>query len=145
MYPYNPLNEDIDIREDVFSVRELLKKFNNGKILLDPKNENWDNKQKSKYIESFVLNFPLASFYVQQTVIGEYKILDGTNRIQCLVQFLKNELQLSDLESVQELNGQTLNDINPVFKTWIEDRKLRVNVIKPSVPPIVVNDILSRI
>ena len=48
LYPYDPSTEDIDFREDSLTVYELIRKYNQKKLIIDPdfqRNLVWDVKQ----------------------------------------------------------------------------------------------------
>ena len=81
LYPYDPIKADIDIRENPYTVFELKRRCDQKKLILDPefqRNPNvWTKEQKSKFIESIFLNFPLPYWYVKQTKDGKYILSDG--------------------------------------------------------------------
>ncbi|OQY58999.1 MAG: hypothetical protein B6245_08990, partial [Desulfobacteraceae bacterium 4572_88] len=67
--------EEVDIREDHMSVFEWLRKIQQGKLILDPEFQRklvWSADQKSKFVESVLLNIPLPPFYVNQNIEGKY-------------------------------------------------------------------------
>jgi len=71
LYPYDPPTKaDIDIREEPQTIFDLLRKYDNGKLIIEPefqRNRVWKPDQKSKFIESVILNFPLPPWYLNQT------------------------------------------------------------------------------
>jgi uncharacterized protein with ParB-like and HNH nuclease domain len=151
LYPYDPTEADIDIREDPQTVFELMRKYENGKLIIDPdfqRNLIWKLPQKSKFIESVILNFPLPPFYVNQTTEGKYIVVDGLQRTTTLHEFVNNEFNLQGLEALKKLNGynfSALQNLSGDYQTKIEDKKLNLYVIRPSVPSKVVYDIFNRI
>lgn len=51
LYPYDPTKSDIDVREDPQTVFELMRKYDNGKLIIDPdfqRNVVWAPEQKSQ-------------------------------------------------------------------------------------------------
>jgi hypothetical protein len=151
LYPYDPTKADIDIREDPQTVFELLRKYDNKKLIIDPdfqRNVVWNLEQKSKFIESVILNFPLPPWYVNQTVEGKYIIVDGLQRTTTLHEFVNDEFKLNGLEALTRLNGYNFSDLKELpgdYQTKIEDKKLNIYIIKPSVSVKVVYDIFNRI
>jgi hypothetical protein len=151
LYPYDPTKADIDIREEPQTVFELMRKYDNGKLIIDPdfqRNLVWKPEQKSKFIESVILNFPLPPWYVNQTVEGKYIIVDGLQRTSTLHEFVNNEFKLKDLEALPNLNGYNFSGLKKLpgdYQTRIEDKKLNIYLIRPSVPTKVVYDIFNRI
>ncbi|MBD2774811.1 DUF262 domain-containing protein [Iningainema tapete] len=151
LYPYDPTKADIDIREDPQTVFELMRKYDNGKLIIDPdfqRNLVWSLEQKSKFIESVILNFPLPPWYVNQTVEGKYIIVDGLQRTSTLHEFVNDKFELKGLEALTKLIGYNFSELKLLpgdYQTKIEDKKLNIYIIKPSVPIKVVYDIFSRI
>ncbi|BAQ59615.1 hypothetical protein GM3708_20 [Geminocystis sp. NIES-3708] len=152
LYPYDPLKADIDIRENPYTVFQLKRRCDQGKIILDPefqRNPNiWNQEQKSKFIESIILNFPLPYWYVKQTKHGKYIIVDGLQRTLALSEFIDNQFKLTGLEALPRLNDHNFSELKKLegdFQTRIEDKKISLYVMQPSVPSKVVYDIFNRI
>jgi len=152
LYPYGPTTaEDIDIREDAQTVFELMRKYDNQKLIIDPefqRNLVWTPEKKSKFIESVILNFPLPPWYVNQTVEGKYIIIDGLQRTSTLHEFVNDEFNLTKLQALTNLNGNNFSELKELpgdYQTRIEDKKLNIYIIKPSVSAKVVYDIFNRI
>jgi len=151
LYPYDPTEADIDIREDPQTIFELLRKYDNGKLIIEPdfqRNVVWDSDKKSKFIESVILNFPLPPWYLNQTKEGKLIIVDGIQRTTALHEFVNNEFKLSGLEALTRLNGYTFSELKELpgdYQTRIEDKKIYIYLIKPSVSVKVVYDIFNRI
>jgi len=147
-YPYE-MPEEVDIREDHMSVFEWLRKIQQGKLILDPEFQRklvWSADQKSKFIESVLLNIPLPPFYVNQNKEGKYIIVDGLQRTDTLQSFVKEDgFRLQNLQVLKKLNGFGFNDLDTSLQTKIEDKQLFLYVIKPSVPIPMVYDIFNRI
>lgn len=151
LYPYDPTEADIDIRDDPQSVFELMRKYDNGKLIIDPdfqRNVVWRLEQKSQFIESVILNFPLPPWYVNQTKDGKYIIVDGLQRTTALHEFVNDEFDLTGLEALTQLNGYNFSELKELpgdYQTRIEDKKLIIYIIRPSVPVKVVYDIFNRV
>ena len=112
LYPYDPTEADIDIREDPQTVFELLRKYDNGRLIIDPdfqRNVVWELDKKSKFIESVILNFPLPPWYLNQTKEGKLIIVDGLQRTTALHEFVNDKFNLSGLEALTKLNGCTFS------------------------------------
>jgi hypothetical protein len=152
LYPYDPTKEDIDIREDPQTVFELIRKYKQGKLIIDPdfqRNLVWGIEQKSRFIESVILNFPLPPLYVNQSKDGKYIIVDGLQRTTTLYQFMEDpKFELKGLKALPHLNGYTFDSLAELegdYQAKIEDKKLTLYTIRPSVSSKVVYDIFNRI
>jgi hypothetical protein len=151
-YPYNPIETDIDIRENPYTIFELKRRCDKQQIIVNPElqqNSNiWDEQQRSKFIESIILNFPLPYWYVKQTRNGKYIIVDGLQRTLTINKFMNDEFQLTNLESLPQLNGYNFSGLKKLkgnYETRIEDKKISLYVIRPSTHPRVVYDIYERV
>lgn len=152
IYPYDPSKADIDIREAPQTVYELVvRKWKAKGVLKMPDFQRefiWKIGQQSLFIESVLLGFPLPPLYINKNEKGEYIVVDGRQRLTTLKRFLENKFKLTDLNALPELNDKTFKDliaINSEFQTKIEDTKLLVYLIQPSVPLEMVYDIFNRI
>lgn len=100
--------------------------INRDKIDLNPemqRREVWDNKKKSKLIESIILNIPIPQIILaeKKEKKGTYMVIDGKQRLLSIVQFLNSmssyennksaTLTIQDLEVIPSLNGKTANSI----------------------------------
>jgi len=148
IYPYDPAYSDIEIGDTPFSVFEYLRQLEKGKITIQPdfqRNLVWKNAQKSKFIESIILNFPLPPIYLNETKDSNFIVIDGLQRTTALNQFYKGLLELTDLEALPKYNGQKFKDLPEVLQSKFEDKKLTIFVLKPSTPMVVIYDLFNRI
>jgi hypothetical protein len=139
---------EIDVREDPFQVAAIVQKIDRKRLVLSPdfqRKEVWKQKQRSEFIESILLNYPLPPLYFNQDKSGRYIVVDGLQRSSSIYRFIKNEYPLMGLERLKWLNGQRFQELDPALQARIEDRKLNCYVLKPSVPMGVVQDIFARI
>ncbi|MEH1794434.1 DUF262 domain-containing protein [Nostoc sp.] len=78
----------------------------------------WDEKRQSKFIESILLGLPIPYIYVADTSeeateedpletkdLARLEIIDGTQRIRTLANFINDDLYLQDLEKLDKLKG----------------------------------------
>jgi hypothetical protein len=78
----------------------------------------WDDKRQSKFIESILLGLPIPYIYVADTSgeatdenpletkdLARLEIIDGTQRIRTLANFINGDLCLQDLEKLDKLKG----------------------------------------
>jgi hypothetical protein len=152
LYPYDPTQADIDIRETSFSIYEIMRRYKDGRLNIDPDFQRnplaWKREQQSKFIESVILNFPLPPFYVSETREGKYNIVDGLQRTTALHQFINNNFRLIGLDALPHLNTKNFSDLKNLsgaYQTKIEDKKIIFYVLRPSVPMEVVYDLFNRI
>jgi hypothetical protein len=148
LYPYDPAYTEIEIGEAPFSIYEYLRQLEKGKVVVQPdfqRNQVWNNTQKSKFIESILLNFPLPPIYLNETKESQYIVIDGLQRTTALHQFYTGEITLGGLEALPKYNGETFQSLPEIFRSKFEDKKLTIFVLKPSTPMVVIYDLFNRI
>ncbi len=147
LYPYDVAEKDLDIREDSMSVYHLMKKKENGQLIIPEfqRNDVWLPEQKSQFIESIILYFPIPPLYFNKTKKSKYIVVDGLQRITTLNEFMNNGFVLKGLKSLPEFNAKHFSELPEKIRVRIEDRKLNIFSIASSVPLEVVYDIFSRI
>ncbi|MDM1506453.1 DUF262 domain-containing protein [Myroides odoratimimus] len=148
LYPYDPAYENIEIGEAPFSVFEYLRQLDKGKIVIQPdfqRKQVWTKKQKSKFIESIILNFPLPPIYLNETKESTYIVIDGLQRSTALKEFYKGDFYLQGLEALPKYNNYKFRDLPETLQSKFEDKKLTIFVLKPSTPMVVIYDLFNRI
>jgi DNA-binding Xre family transcriptional regulator len=160
IYPENLRGFEIGIKEDKFSVYELLRQYQNGRIILDAefqRNLVWNKNAMSRFIESIILDLPIPALFFNQTVENKYIVVDGRQRLSALISFLgkakENDVfddlnfKLIGLKGLPHLNGKTYQDLKEYIglQARIEDKSLNIFVIKPSVKLDIIYDIFDRI
>lgn len=146
IYPATYNNEELDIKENHMQVIALLRKYEQNKIIIPKfqRNQVWKQQQKSRFIESLILNIPIPPFYVSQDLEGNSIIIDGLQRTTAIIEYLENNYPLVGLEALPKLNGLKFSQLEDL-RARIEDRDLLLYTLKPSVPLAVVYDIFNRI
>ena len=72
------------------SVGELISMYKDGDLDIHPEFQRffrWSDSQKSRLIESFLLNFPVPPIFVYQRTDGVWDIVDGLQRVSTILQF----------------------------------------------------------
>lgn len=103
--------------------------FKSSNYVLCPKYQRritWNNKKRSKLIESFIMNIPVPPVFLYETEFGVYQVMDGLQRISTIMDFFDNKFSLEDLGEWNELNGRTYRDLPKKIKEGIERRQLNV-------------------
>ena len=148
IYPYDPEYSDIEISDTPFSVYEYLRQLKKGKITIQPdfqRHQVWKRHQKSRFIESILLNFPLPPIYLNETKESVYIVIDGLQRSTAINEFYSGSFALSDLEALPKYNGYFFKDLPENLKSKFEDKKLTIFSLKPSTPMVVIYDLFNRI
>lgn len=113
---YSP--DQIFVENKPFSLKQLIDLIDNGDIELNPsfqRNFVWDNTRQSRLIESILLGLPLPSIYLSEYNDGILTIVDGLQRLKTIHKFVKDDLQLSNLEYLSECNGKKYSQLSEVL------------------------------
>ncbi|MEG3844566.1 DUF262 domain-containing protein [Microcoleus sp. herbarium14] len=110
------------------------------------RNLRWDINHQSRFIESIILGVPIPAMIVAEIEeTGKIAIVDGAQRVMTLAAFLTNQLQLSNLETLDSLNGSYFKDLAPSRQRKFKNTSLRMIVISDKADEKVRNDIFYRI
>ncbi len=86
----------------------------------------WDNKKRSRLIESLIINIPIPPIFLYEYDYDKYEIMDGLQRISTIVDFYNNKFKLSGLTEWGELNGKTYKKHPEKIREGIDRRQLQV-------------------
>lgn len=103
--------------------------FKTDSYVLRPKYQRritWNNKKRSRLIESFIMNIPVPPVFLYETDFGVYQVMDGLQRISTIMDFFDNKFALENLIEWNELNGKYYKDLPQKIKEGIERRQLSV-------------------
>jgi hypothetical protein len=113
---------DYDTKE--FTVEMTVDKYKNG--IEDDSNELfvpdyqrdfvWSKESQSKLIESLFIGLPIPHIFIADVesedpdLDGRIEIVDGSQRVRTLYEFLTNKLELTGLRLIPEMNGFRFKD-----------------------------------
>lgn len=138
----------IDIINSTYQASYLYKRFEYKELMLSPdyqRNFVWTAKQKSRLIESILINIPLPIFYIDARNEDKWIVIDGLQRLTTIFTFIDNEFKLTNLEYLKNLNGKKFDKLDRKFQRRIEECQLLCNKIRPNTPPEIAFNIFQRI
>lgn len=146
-------NLSIKIEQAQYSIFEMKRRYDRGKICIDPdfqRNDVWSTRQKSELIESVIMGIPLPLIYLAENADGRLIVVDGRQRLSTFFEFLDNKFRLRDLKILQQINGMNLRELDQNkqysrYVTMIEDTQLVVQIIKYPTKDRVRFDIFDRV
>ena len=80
----------------------------------------WDKARQSKFIESIILGLPIPYIFTADTIEGRLEVVDGSQRLRTLANYLSDKLKLEKLDYLSKLN-------NLSFKTLSTSRQKKIN------------------
>lgn len=106
----------------------------------------WDNKKRSKLIESLIINIPIPPIFLYEYDYDKYEVMDGLQRITAIVDFYDNKYRLTGLEEWKELEGKRYKDLPEKIREGIDRRQLQViTLLKESAASIERADRIKRL
>lgn len=132
-----------------YSVDQLVYHVDKKKILLievDYQREYvWDDTKASRLMESLLLNVPIPVCYFAENEDGSWEVIDGLQRVESIVRFLRNDFPLRGLSVLSELNGRKFEELPARDRRRIESRTLRFVVITDESHPDIKFDVFERL
>lgn len=137
---------DYDTKE--YPVEVLVAKFIQKDIIVPDyqRQEVWDIKQRSRFIESVFLGVPIMPFlvsFIPKT--GLLEIIDGSQRIRTLVRYVNDEFKLQGLKKLTFLNGTKFGQMSDFWQKKFKYRDFRIHVITDKAEEFIRADIFDRV
>ncbi|WP_433599750.1 DUF262 domain-containing protein [Nocardia sp. CA-135953] len=144
--PWDP--EKIRVTTRQFALRNVLDMIDDADLELAPdfqRNRVWKPRQKSRLIESLLLQIPLPAFYFAEDEVGLLRVVDGLQRLSTIHDFARKlAFALDDLEYLDE-DGKKFDSLTPPLRRRLLNTQIVVHVIDPSTPNDVKYNIFKRI
>jgi hypothetical protein len=148
--PWNP--EAIRVSTKQFSLRNILDLIEEGDLELAPdfqRNQVWKSRQKSRLIESILLQIPLPAFYFAEDKNGMMRVVDGLQRLSTVRDYVRGReysFALTDLEYLMgDAGRKRFKGLPAPFQRRINNAQIIAHVIDPTTPGGVKYDIFKRI
>lgn len=109
------------------TIKELLGLFKEDKLNLG-KYDKWSKEQCSTYIERLMLRVKEDPFIVRATKKG-YEVIDGSDRINALVEVIENELKFNNLQYYTEYNNLTIRYMDEKHLNKLLNSEIYFNVM----------------
>ncbi|MBE9907437.1 DUF262 domain-containing protein [Enterococcus casseliflavus] len=112
-----------------YSAEKLVQEFSKK---VDPEYQRrqvWDDKKKSKLIESLIINIPIPPIFLYEYDLYEYEVMDGQQRISTITSFLNNKFKLKDLQIWSELNNKYYKDLDEKIQRSIKRRYISAIIL----------------
>ena len=134
----------IMVTDTDWTTETILNQISKENIYLNPsfqRREAWDDKRKSKFIESLILGIPIPQLVIAENknAMGKFLVIDGKQRLLALMRFTganqSKPLKLKGLEIRSDLNGKTFDSLksDPDYYEDVsafENSNIRTTVIK---------------
>jgi hypothetical protein len=89
----------------------------------------WLTPQKSRLIESLLLNIPVPPIFLYETSEARYEVMDGQQRLNAIKEYMEGEFALSGLTVLTPLNGLRYGKAPPRIKRTLDRATLSAIVL----------------
>jgi hypothetical protein len=113
-------------------VETILKRIEGKNLILRPdfqRTSVWTNVQKSRLIESLLLNLPIPPCFLAEDEDSTRVVVDGQQRLRSIDDFYHGRYALTGLQVLKDLNGKYWVDLPPKLDRKILQRVIRTLVI----------------
>src|SRR5262249_37860484 len=108
--------------------------------------EVWNEKKKSRLIESILLGLPIPMFYLAEEPNKSVVVVDGQQRLMAVFRFIDNEYALSGLGPMKdELEGKYFNELSDDLQDALEEAEFSTVTILTESKPDVRFDMFERL
>lgn len=137
----------IDFYMTEYSVELLTQKMDrNDFVIPDYQREfTWEPARKSRFIESVLMGLPIPFLFFWEMNDGKLEIVDGSQRLRTLHEYILKELRLSKLTELTCLNDTCFNDLSTSRQRKIQNRSIRGIVLNEHADEQARFDIFERI
>jgi uncharacterized protein with ParB-like and HNH nuclease domain len=109
------------------------------------RNSVWDDADRSAFIESILLGFPIPFLFFCEREDGTIEIVDGVQRVTTLEAFLHDRFYLSKMTKLSALNGFKFSDLSDATRRKFQNKSLRIVVLEGATPIEFRKDLFSRV
>ncbi|MER7854532.1 DUF262 domain-containing protein [Streptomyces bacillaris] len=137
----------IDFYITEYSVEILANKMRDGEYVVPTyqREFTWERERQSKFIESLIMGLPIPFVFFWEMPDGRLEIVDGSQRLRTLQQFLFGELKLVGLEKLSYLSGFTFYDLPESRQRKIRNRSIRGIILNEHADEAARLDMFERI
>lgn len=117
----------IDFFLTEYSVELLASKMQEQEFEIPPyqREDTWEPERKSRFIESLLMGLPIPFLFFWEQENGKLEIVDGSQRLRTIHQFILGDLVLNDLDVLAALEGMRFRDLPESRQKKIKNRSIR--------------------
>lgn len=110
-----------------YSVELLAAKMQNGDFEIPPyqREDTWEPERKSRFIESLLMGLPIPFLFFWERQEGKLEIVDGSQRLRTIQQFILGDFALGKLDVLTSLEAMRFRDLPLSRQRKINNRSIR--------------------
>tara|TARA_R110002072_G_scaffold302978_1_gene490662 strand:+ start:88894 stop:89997 length:1104 start_codon:yes stop_codon:yes gene_type:complete len=130
-----------------YSVELLAMKMGNKQFVIPAyqRDDTWEDDRKSRFIESLLMGLPIPFLFFWEKSDGKLEVVDGSQRLRTISQFLNSNLVIGELTQLTELAGLRFRDLPESRQLKIKNRSIRGIILNEHADEQARFDIFERI
>jgi len=131
-----------------YSVELLANKMRDGDFVVPAyqREFTWEYERRSRFIESLLMGLPVPFlFFWESPETGKLEVVDGSQRLRTIEQFVYGDLALGNLEELSRLTGFRFRDLPESRQRKIKNRSIRGIVLNEHADEEARFDLFDRI
>lgn len=105
----------------------------------------WEPRRKSKFVESILMGLPIPFLLFWQMPDGRLEIVDGSQRLRTLEEWIYDGLKLGDLEELPTLSGSRFADLIESRQRKVKNQTIRGIILNEDADEQARFDMFNRI
>ncbi|SFI61699.1 Protein of unknown function DUF262 [Phyllobacterium sp. CL33Tsu] len=105
----------------------------------------WNQAKQSKFIESVFMGLPIPFVFFWQDKDGRMEIVDGSQRLRTIRDFMADKFALKDLETIPAANGLRYTDFSGARQLKFAETAIRVIILDNTTDEVTRTEMFARI
>jgi hypothetical protein len=125
-------SKKIDFYTSEYTVEILAHKVSNEDFVVPEyqREFTWETERKCRFIESLLMGLPIPFVFLWvNDETGQLEIVDGSQRLRTLEEYIHNRLKLEGLERLNLLNGTKFEDLTLARQRKLNNLSIRAVVL----------------
>jgi hypothetical protein len=117
----------IDFYMTEYTVEILAQKMTRGDFVIPGYQRafTWETPRQSKFIESLIMGLPIPFLFFWEMGDGKLEIVDGSQRLRTIADYVNDQLKLTSLEELPSLSGTKFSNLLESRRRKILNRSIR--------------------
>lgn len=137
----------IDFYITEYSVEILADKMRSGEYVVPQyqREFTWEHERKSRFIESLLMGLPIPFIFFWEMPDGKLEIVDGSQRLRTIEEFVLGDLRLGELDQLSRVSGFKFSNLPESRRRKIRNRSIRGIVLNEHADEAARLDMFERI
>jgi len=130
-----------------YSFEFIVQKLNSGRYYVPEYQRElvWTAAKKSKFVESVLMGLPIPFVFFWQNEDGRLEIVDGSQRLRTIRDFMADKITLNGLEVLPALNGFRFSDLPQSRQLKFGEISIRIIILDNTTDAVTRTEMFARI